>query len=262
MDKRRLLKANSLIGIEADIELGRAEQILLNTLIMTWQKNKTDLFLRQNQEHAISLSVLAELMELKKSFLVSKEIPSRFNQDKDYIENLFDKLMDTKVSLRNCVIPKIDPSGQLIFVGEMICLEKVSSLEANILEYYKKKENPEYNIYTFRLTPIFRGLLDYKTLIEKGNGIGYTPLSLKKLNAIKSPKSIRFYEVIMREHNKGNSAFIMTYEEMGKIIYEPTKKRINQTLKRIAKDLEELVTFTKSSTSSTNYICLNFKVVE
>lgn len=66
----------------------------------------------------------------------------------------------------------------------------------------------------------------------------------------------------MREHNKGNSAFIMTYEEMGKIIYEPTKKRINQTLKRIAKDLEELVTFTKSSTSSTNYICLDFKLVE
>lgn len=246
-----ILKPNSLIGVEADIQMGKHELALFNSLIYVWQldrkANKGGLFDFLSSENYVSLSGLSKIMNLginnmlKKNKILGTDIQNDNKIEDSYIGCVFKKLIDCKVSLRECISPAYKSNGELDFDNGILRFERYKFFEARILNEWGFLENKNFNVLKFQLTPFVRALADYDLLIKKDTGVGYSKLDLAVINSIKSVKAIRLYEVLVKQGIKNNYLLSLTYEEMSKIIYVQEKKRINESLKRVFKELEHLV---------------------
>lgn len=248
MKKFEFLKPNAFIGTQSNVQLGKNELSLFNALINVWQKNaKEDLFESINPEYALTLESISKLIDVSKPNLVRN----------DYIEEIFTNLLKTKVRLTNCVLPEINDKGELVFENGAIRFQKFAIYETNILAHWNKNTNKEFSSYTYSLTPLVKGLVHFQTLLEN-NGVGFSRLNLRILNTIKSVKAIRLYEVLVRESIKNKNTLSMNYEEMGSLIYVESKKRINESLKRLFIQLEHLVSIEKIPSVRDNIVYLKF----
>lgn len=246
--KGELLKPNDIIGAETNIELGKYELKLFNLLIYAWQRvTKEDLFAGISNVYRISLSDISRHLGVNKENLVRD----------NYLESLFENILNCTMDIKNGVLPKIDREGRLIVSDGALEFEKVGRMQFNLLQHWKKIDDSKAHYYAFNLTDIVKGLVHFQTLIAK-NGVGYSKLNLKTLNTIKSAKAIRLYEVLVRENTKQRKELYISYAEMAKIIYEPNKKfRINEALKRLIPQLKHLVEIEQDKTDK-DYVYLKF----
>lgn len=246
-----LLKPNSLIGVNTSIELGTYEARLFNVLIYVWQKNaKENLFDSIGYNPAVSLTGLIKTIKIDKGYA------SRDN----FIEEVFNNLFNCEVELKDCVLPQVDDNGNLIFDNGILKFSNYSRVKFRLIDYWGRNKNKDFHSFDFKINPMVKGLIHYQTLLTKGNGVGFSKLSLDTLSTIKSAKAIRLYELLVRENSKGRDRVVIEYEKMSKIIYiSNEKKRINESLKRLSQQLEHLVSIEKEKITDPNCICLKFK---
>lgn len=264
-----ILKPNSLIGVKANIEMGKHELALFNALIYIWQTNKKitkgSLFEFLDSKNYVSFCNLSKVMNLgiNNMLRIDKKViinPEGMNKIKNsYIGSVFEKLVDSKISLENCILPSYNSEGELDFDNGVLRFQRYKFFEARILNEWGVFENKNSNVLMFQLTPFVKALADYDLLVKKDTGVSYSKLDLSVVNSIKSARAVRLYEVLLKERN--SSLFSLTYAEMSKIIYVEEKKRINESLKRIFKELEHLVKIQRFKGLVSDRIYLSFTFV-